>query len=48
MLLYRLGYAGEAKGSTGAIPAKKYRERQGEQDTRNWWEKPLPGWPRKG
>jgi hypothetical protein len=38
----------EARRSTEAGRAKRYRERQAEQDTRNWWDKPRPGRPRKG
>lgn len=42
-----LACADEARRSSAANRARRYRERQGEQDTRNWWDKRPRGRPRK-
>ncbi len=38
----------EVKRSVDATRAKRYRERQAELVTTNWWDKRPPGRPRKG
>ncbi len=38
----------EVKRATAATRAKRYRERQAEQDTTAWWHKRPVGRPRKG
>jgi hypothetical protein len=37
----------EAQNSLAATRMKRMRKRQAEKDTRNWWEKPPVGRPRK-